>query len=195
MNNRYYLIRHGESFANRKGLIVSDPANALRDFGLTAKGAEQVMQAALKTRLDENTLIISSDFLRARETAEIFHGIICASDAIVLEARLRERDFGNWELQDHENYKAVWRADLHSPNDRVNGVESVTSVLNRGMALVSELEREHSEKNILLVGHGDVLQILLAFQKGVEPRYHRTFAPIQNAELRSLPIAIERQTA
>ena len=58
-------MRHGESLANRRGIIVSKPENALNDFGLTPRGAEQVMQAALNTRLDRNTHEVSSDLKRA----------------------------------------------------------------------------------------------------------------------------------
>ena len=35
LNNRYFVLRHGESRANTKQIIVSDPKNGLFDFGLT----------------------------------------------------------------------------------------------------------------------------------------------------------------
>lgn len=36
--NRYHLLRHGESIANRRGLIASRPENALESYGLTPRG-------------------------------------------------------------------------------------------------------------------------------------------------------------
>lgn len=195
MKNRFFIMRHGESIANRKGLIVSEAENAIDEFGLTSLGAEQVMKSALKTRLDEHTKIVSSDYLRARETAEILHGIVCASNEIVFDKRLRERQFGEWELQDHSHYDQVWENDLRSPNRRINGVESVSSVLNRGLSVINDLDTAYSGETILLVGHGDVLQILLTFQHGMEPCFHRTISPLRNAEIRSVPMQSSQKIA
>ena len=55
-------MRHGQSTANKQGLIVSAPDNALNDYGLTLNGANQVLEAALNTRLNTNTIIVSSDY-------------------------------------------------------------------------------------------------------------------------------------
>ena len=71
-NNRFFLMRHGESVANKRGIITSNEDNALNNFGLTNRGAEQVMNAALNTRLDQETIIVSSDYLRARETPKYY---------------------------------------------------------------------------------------------------------------------------
>jgi len=184
--NRYYLMRHGESLANRRGLIISKAENALNHHGLTSKGAEQVMTAAMNTRLDYNTVIVSSDYKRALETAEIVHSVLACKTDLVLEPRLRERDFGSWELSDHSNYEAVWQHDLNQPLNTVNEVESVDSVLNRGLAVIKELEQTYSEQSILLVGHGDVLQIQLAYNHNINPRFHRSLSSIGNADIRSL---------
>lgn len=184
MKNRYYVLRHGESVANRKGLIVSHPENALTQYGLTTQGAEQVMRTAASTRLDEGTVIISSDYLRAYETAQILHGIVSVDQPVQTDERLRERNFGHLELQDHQNYEAVWQADALERS--MPGIESVKDVLCRALSLVNELDRRFNGKTILLVGHGDVLQILLAYFRGVEPHHHRTLKPIRNAEIRSL---------
>ncbi len=77
MKNRYFAMRHGQSEANAARIIASDPAVCLQGFGLTPSGAAQVT-ASVKGCLHEfgqvfgqDTLIISSDFLRARQTAQI----------------------------------------------------------------------------------------------------------------------------
>ena len=184
--NRYFVMRHGESIANRKRIIVSHKSNALYDYGLTALGAEQVMQSATHTRLKQGTLIFSSDFLRAKETAEIIHGIICAESNLILDKRLRERNFGDLELEHTNEYENVWRKDELSANQQEKHIESVTSVLDRSLELVNEIEQSVSGKDVLLVGHGDVLQILITFYQGFEPKFHRSIAHIKNAEIRVL---------
>lgn len=184
--NRYYLMRHGESLANRRGLIISHPEHALNNYGLTTLGAEQVMTAALNTRLNQDTIIVSSDYLRARETAEIMHSVLSCKSEITFNTNLRERDFGDWELSDHSNYEKVWFHDLNSSAQPSNKVESVTQTLNRGLSVIDSLETEYQDRSILLVSHGDVLQILLAHHHQMNPRFHRSLRSLANADIRSL---------
>lgn len=196
--NRYYLMRHGESTANRQGLIVSHPQNAINDYGLTTKGAEQVMNAALSTRLKNDTVIICSDYKRARETAEIVKSILGCSAELHLEPKLRERDFGQWELTDHKNYETVWRNDISHPQKKINDVETVNKVLERCLSVIEDLENKHRNRTILLVGHGDVLQVLLSYQHNIDPRFHRSLSSIGNADIRSLSnlqLAVETPAA
>lgn len=185
-SNRYYLMRHGESLANRRGLIVSHPDNALNNYGLTPRGAEQVMNASLKTRLGSDTIIVSSDFLRAKETAEIVASVLSCSNPPQYDERLRERNFGNWELTEHINYEMVWQDDVNHPSKTNNKVESVGDVLKRSLSVLKSLDQRYQGQRILLVGHGDVLQILLAHYHNINPRFHRSLSSIANADLRSL---------
>ncbi|GHA17072.1 fructose 1,6-bisphosphatase [Arenicella chitinivorans] len=186
MQNQYTLMRHGESLANRKGLIVSAPENALNDYGLTSKGADQVISAALKSRIHSDTLIVSSDYRRAIETAEIVHSVVACKHDIVRDERIRERFFGDWELEDHRHYEDVWQNDLASPTSTDNNVEPVLDTLARAQSLIESLEADYTNRSILLVSHGDVLQILLAHYHRLNPRFHRSLSAIGNAEVRSL---------
>ncbi|MDN6400286.1 MAG: histidine phosphatase family protein, partial [Brachybacterium sp.] len=98
MNSDIWVLRHGESTANVEGLIVSVPGpRALAEVGLTPRGREQARQAgrgAIDQGLGADTLVISSDFARARQTAEEFAGVLGAREPR-LDPRLRERCFGN----------------------------------------------------------------------------------------------------
>ncbi len=179
-------MRHGESLANRRGLIVSAPDNALNDYGLTSKGADQVMASALNTRLSANITIITSDYKRARESAEIMSSVLSCSNDVLIDTRMRERDFGAYELSDHSNYETVWQNDVTNPDESINGVETVENVLKRGLATIESLEKTHRNQTILLVGHGDVLQILLSHHQNINPRFHRSLSSIGNADIRSL---------
>lgn len=179
-------MRHGESQANRQGLICSSPDNALDEFGLTAKGAEQVMHTALNTRLGTDTLLVTSDFRRARESAEIMKSVLSCTTSTILEPLLRERNFGSLELEDHSNYDSIWQNDVKDPENSFNGVETVGSVLKRGLSTIQKLERNYLNQTILMVGHGDVLQILLSHHHNVNPRFHRSLSSMGNADIRSL---------
>ena len=186
LNNKYYLMRHGQSTANKQGLIVSAPDNALNDYGLTLRGANQVLDAAINTRLNTNTIIVSSDYKRAIETANIMHSVLGIKTPVIKESLLRERFFGDWELSDHNNYNEVWKQDLINPASSSNKVESVDETLKRACKAIEKLETLYCDKTILLVGHGDVLQILGAYYQNISPRFHRSLNSIGNADIRSL---------
>lgn len=179
-------MRHGESLANRQGIIVSTPENALSRYGLTARGVEQTVQAALGTRLDRNTIIVSSDYKRAIETAEIVKSVIDVKTSISIDVNLRERNFGNYELQDHKRYDEVWQNDIAYPSNSMSGVETVDQTLERSLKVILALEALYIDSTILLVSHGDLLQMLFAHYHHINARFHRSISSINNAEIRSL---------
>jgi len=187
-------MRHGESIANKQGLIVSHPNNAVDGFGLTTNGANQVLEAALNTRLNNNTIIISSDFKRALETAQIMHNVLSLKTPIHYHSLLRERDFGEWELSDHENYHSIWQQDLDNKKGPMpKGIETVENVLKRSNSVIQSLEEKYQNESILIVGHGDVLQILYAHHQNMPPRFHRSLNHINNADIRQLIKVEEKQ--
>lgn len=190
LRNRYFVMRHGQSKANLQEIIVSHPANGIRDeFALTDIGKEQARSAARQSTLDADTVIFSSDFSRAKETAEIVQAALGAQP-IRLTELLRERHFGNWEKKDHKHYQNVWDFDKNDADHEEAGVESVNSVLGRATKLIVELEETYNNKNILLVSHGDCLQILqTGFQK-IDPSKHRTLTHLQTAEIRKMSLAV-----
>jgi glucosyl-3-phosphoglycerate phosphatase len=197
--NSYSVMRHGQSKANAGGIIVSRVENdASGDYGLTEPGREQVRAAALSCPLRSRfglsclppagsppaeALIFSSDFARAAQTAEIMRVHLGVPD-VVLATALRERCFGDWEGTPTANYRAVWAADEAGYAD--DGVEPVGSVLDRVTAFILDLEREHSGRDILLVSHGDTLQILQAGFARIDPARHRHLPHLETAEVRRL---------
>ena len=72
VRNTYYVMRHGQSTANVQGIVLSWPEHGVRPgYGLTAHGCQQVEQAARESGLPASTLVYSSDFARAYQTAMI----------------------------------------------------------------------------------------------------------------------------
>lgn len=189
LKNEYFILRHGKSLANEIGKIVSHPKDGTKSYGLTKEGRGQVektiTEAIDKKILDSETIIISSDFKRARETAEIAKNIL-KTQPIILKINLRERYFGDWDQTDHNNYKETWSLDSSDASHKIKNVESVNEVVKRATEMIKELENKHSNKKILLVSHGDTLQILqTAFEK-VDGKNHRSFPHLETAGLRKL---------
>lgn len=186
LKNRYYIVRHGRSKANEAGIILSTPADGTAEWGLTAEGIRQAEQAAESCGLPPETVIYSSDFCRAKETAEIIHAGINASAGMTLSTNLRERFFGSWDKTPDSNYHEVWKGDRISGDNTENNVESPNQVFSRIIGLISDLEQQHTGQVILLVSHGDALQILQTGFAGIPAHQHRSLPHINTAEIRCL---------
>ncbi len=186
LQNTYYLLRHGTSVANEEGLIVSSPEVGTRRYGLADIGRQQVRQSVENAadRLGDVHAVYSSDFLRTKQTAEIACEILGVP--LTTTPTLRERFFGELDLQSNDHYANVWRYDAEDPSHERWGVESVVSVAARMESAISELEDKFRGKTLLVVSHGDPLQILLTQRSGQSLTKHREIEPIQTAEIREL---------
>ena len=180
--NTYVGMRHGESAANVRGVIASSIEADTADLaGLTENGREQIREAAKSSPLGRDALVVCSDFIRAHQSASIAAQIIQCRPPIV-DARLRERDFGPLDTASAENYAHVWVADAR--REAVPGVEGVEAVRRRALALVDEVETRCLGRTVLLVAHGDTLQILQTAFAGLPAADHRALPPMRNAEIR-----------
>lgn len=178
--NQYLLMRHGHSEANRQGSIVSAPAHGIDGFGLSAYGQTQLDTLLADWPQAVPSRIVHSDFLRTTQTAARVarhFGLDMHS-----EPRLRERSFGELEGEGDHRYAEIWALDAGDASHRAHGVESLQSVAARMLALLGELESRYRGETLLLVGHGDPLQILLAELAG-DVRRHREREPLAPAAL------------
>ena len=185
-------MRHGESEANARRLIVSAPQNGTEKFGITDAGRMQVHQSvrSWQDKMSGVQQIFTSDFLRARQTAEIAGQLL--DRPVEMDIRLRERDFGTLELKSNSNYALVWELDARETDARETEAEtagnpwqaeSVDAVLRRTAAAIRDL-MANAHGDLLIVSHGDPLQILLAGLEGRSPHEHRQLPPFQVAEIR-----------
>jgi broad specificity phosphatase PhoE len=145
--------------------------------------------------------VLSSDLLRAKETAEavrtaVLGGLqdaigdpICLyTGQVVLDTRLRERGFGEWDLTSDTNYNKVWDEDAVDPSHETKGVEAVMSVMDRVSQCVLEWDERLNDHMIICVAHGDVLQILQASFSKLDGSQHRTVDHLETATLRPLEL-------
>jgi broad specificity phosphatase PhoE len=187
LRNMYFVMRHGKSLANNEEVINSNPEKGVNGYGLTEEGKEQAKKNAEHAQqegmLDENTVVFSSDFARARETAEIVSEVL-GCEAPLFTPKLRERNFGDFEGTSNSNYEKVWEVDAERVSHEGSGIEEVSDVRERVLTLMGDLEETNDGKNILLVSHGDTLQILLTVFASREPYEHRSLPHLQTAEIR-----------
>ncbi|MCB1174328.1 MAG: histidine phosphatase family protein [Leptospiraceae bacterium] len=189
LQNQYFAMRHGKSEANAAGLVISDPAIGTSAYGLTPEGQDQAAtSAAAAVHLNTDTLIVSSDFLRARQTAEIMHRQLQLKHPVRLSVALRERYFGDYDQKPDQHYQEIWEQDRLDANWSGHNVESAYAVMDRSSGLVLALEREFQGRQIVLTAHGDVLQILQAAFQKVSASAHRSLPHLSTAEIRELQL-------
>lgn len=215
LRNKYYALRHGQSQANVAKVIASSPAVACSQYGLSPMGVIQARQAGLDVvqcylKLQEADVplsgicLLSSDLLRARETADAvasaikdhnerdaFLPIRLFNDNVILETRLRERDFGEWDLTSDANYENVWKDDAIDPSHTRRGVESVNSVMNRVSDCVLDWESRLENHMVVCIAHGDVLQIMQTCFAKIDGSKHRTLEHLETASLRQLELIVD----
>ena len=190
LSNRYFVMRHGQSEANVAGIIVSSPTVGCDAYGLTETGKQQAAHSInTSLQLKDNIHIYSSDFLRAKETAEIVHKALNGKHPIHYTPQLRERFFGDLNGLGDNNYQKVWTLDQTDPNHHQYGVESANQVVTRTRGLIGELESQLKNETILLVAHGDVLQLLQTWFQGVCASQHRQLPHLDTAEIRHLKLS------
>jgi probable phosphoglycerate mutase len=187
--NIYFVLRHGESMPNIRGVILSHLEEGKKaEYTLTKNGEEQVWHSAQEAKaqglLKENTVIFSSPFSRCRKTAEIAKEVLGVKSEIIFDDRLRERWFGDWEAKSNVHYQDVWDKDILDPDHKDANVESTTEVAARVAGLIHDLEERHAGKNILLVSHGDALQILQTFFENKPSATHRELRHLKVGEVR-----------
>jgi glucosyl-3-phosphoglycerate phosphatase len=186
-HNTYFVMRHGRSKANEQEIILSNPEDGTTAYGLTEIGEQQAKASATDAKgkkiLDNETIILSSDFTRTKETAEIVREVLNAKP-ITLTPKLRERYFGLWDKKHVSHYTDVWNNDKFDANHTKDDVESTADVRARTMSLITDLEKEYQGKTILLVSHGDALQILLTEFADIDSSQHRSLQHLETAEIR-----------
>jgi len=190
LTNRYFVMRHGQSLANLQQLIVSHPQNGIDAYGLSEHGMMQARESVQAcSRFNSNLLIVSSDFRRARETAEIAQELLGSTNSLQFDQRLRERNFGEWELTPDSAYPLIWARDEVNPDNDEKGIESPNQVMARVTTLVCEYEEKNSGVTILLISHGDALQILQTAFSKQDASEHRRQQHLETAEIREISLS------
>ncbi len=165
-----YLVRHGETDWNVRGLLQGS-----QDIPLNSLGRQQATRAGdnLNWLLPHNSPLdfISSPLQRARETMQLLRQQLGLPPGDYrCDGRLKEISFGDWEglswAQIHQQEPERYQQYLASPVDfpMPNG-ECWQTVFDRISSLLASLQRDS-----LLVGHSIVLKAFLAVAGGIDPR-------------------------
>lgn len=184
LKNNIVLLRAGESFADSRHEVQTNPVRKLRqDNALTMKGREQIIEAAkeIETKLNfQPSYIWVSNTERAYESAVVLaREIQLGQNRIVPEfSFLDARAAGIYE---GTNDETTWE-EIHK-NDEVVGLDykpptspdgtpcdSVNNVLVRVRQLISTIEGMYSGENVVVVSpDSEILSILEAALSNNDP--------------------------
>ena len=154
---RLLLVRHGQSTWNSAGRW-----QGWADAPLTTLGEEQARAGARGLAGLGIARVASSDLARARRTAELMAADLDLSDVIV-DARLRERDVGDWtglQTNDiHERWPGQLEAWREGRLERPPNGESDVDMLARVQAALAALAGR--DGMTLVVTHGGVIHLVV----------------------------------
>ena len=159
---RLYLIRHGETLANRSFRYIGR-----RDDALSETGVRQAAELATALASLPISAVISSPLQRARKTAQAIAE--ARQLEVELTPELRECDFGAWEgltraevlargPEEAQLFQAWERDATLAPPEG----ESFTALQQRVCTYVNELARMHAGQTLALVSHVGPIKVLLA---------------------------------
>lgn len=159
------LVRHGETSANARGLLLgrADPP-------LSGVGREQAYAVAqVLGREDRPLAVVASPLRRARETAA------CIADVFELEVEaepeLMEMDYGEWDQRPlaeipREVWK-VWRGDVDFAPP---GGESLREVQTRVSACMRRLAERAEDGVVVAVSHVSPIKAAVLWALGLDDR-------------------------
>jgi probable phosphoglycerate mutase len=162
-----YLVRHGQSEWNVRRLTQGQTAHP----PLTGLGREQAARAArllvadLAARDTAVRRIVSSDLVRAVETAQVLGEALGAP--VTLDPRLREQHLGALEGRGYDDTWAAAEAfDWSDPTLPIAGGESLMDVHLRMADVLGSVD---PTAVTVLVSHGDAIRAAVAHLHGVAP--------------------------
>lgn len=193
-------------------------------FGLSSKGrlevvetaktlADHIITTSTQTQNRARVRILTSPFQRTLNTASIiksqfrtffspFQDTITLELGLTITQDLRERFFGEFEMRTPSDdlYNQVWAADAQNPFHELFGVESVVDVTRRVTGVIRSQEERQEEQEgeevwVVLVSHGDSLQILQTAMRGWSGDRHRQLEHLETANWRVVEWCPDLQAA
>jgi broad specificity phosphatase PhoE len=155
------LVRHGQSEWNAAGLMQGQT----QDVPLTDLGHQQAATAARELTLLRPGALISSDLLRAVQTAE--HCARSTGLRFTTSSALREQGYGVLEGRPSRDLWDV--VDWTDPHWSAEGGESLAELHGRVETYLKQLVADPPADVVALVTHGDTIRAAEAVAAGLGP--------------------------
>lgn len=166
---RLYLIRHGETLANRQHLL-----QGAADGELTNEGRLQIEQLGRHMAHFQIDKIISSDLTRAHLTGVAIanhHGLEVEVNPLV-----REWDCGVWDGRTQKDFlEMIKHLEGGISSFEPEGGEKMAQVYQRARDFLTRILSEDRRKTIAVCSHGDFMRMLLSCMLDIHPNQASLF--------------------
>lgn len=180
------IVRHAESLKNvERARVEQFDSNRLKldikerdmDIELSEKGEWQAIAAgkALKPLMRFDAVFVSP-YIRCRQTADLIVEQLGYSPKVVVEERIREKEFG---VVDNLTKKGIakfypdeWERRMRDGKYyyRPSGGESYPDVALRVHSLLGTLTRDYRRKNVMVVCHSVVVKVFRKLLERLEEK-------------------------
>jgi broad specificity phosphatase PhoE len=152
------VVRHGQTEANRSGLLLGRSDVALTDLGR----AQAAALSATVHRTARVTAVIASPLARARETADYF------DLPVEIDERWIEIDYGALEGRPFADVPvSMWNAWRADPDFVPDGGESLAACGRRVERSCEDLRARASTSDVVVVTHVSPIKAGVAWALGV----------------------------
>lgn len=134
--------------------VAIDPAVPVPDWPLSDLGRARVQALAGAPWLADTRAIVSSDEVKARETAALIGAMLGLTPGI--DPALNEIDRSSTGYLPHDQHEAMADAFFANPDRSVQGWEPASQVQARGLAAIRDHVARHRGGDLLIVGHGGI---------------------------------------
>jgi isoleucyl-tRNA synthetase len=153
--NTYFAVRHGQGEHNLQDIASSHADDPIH---LTELGKTQAKKAGEDLKEKKITAIYASPFIRTRETiALIAQELNFPIEKVIFDKRLGDIDAGVYEGKPFSfiNYFK----NLKKFDEKIEGGESPQDVKNRMGQFLYEVDKNHTNENVLIVTHGIFFEV------------------------------------
>jgi len=151
--NEIYLIRHGETDANRNYIVQGRMDNPLNEYGKDQAMKTGIYLAKQKIKFD---LVLSSPLKRAFETARLINSGMKMSKPIIVHQDLIERNFGDYDGQKiTDEYTDLIR------RGTIPHMEQNDVLEERIFRTIKEIRKKYPNKKLWIVTHSHVIKAVL----------------------------------
>lgn len=153
-----YVVRHGQTIVNAKGLI-----NARNIIGINNTGKKEAQNAAEQMEKIKIDLVFCSPLRRTKQTCKIINK---NKTKVFYDKRLLERDSRSMQFEKVEKLDLKEWYDMDKTKVYKNS-EGFKKIYDRVKNFLEDLKCKYNDKSILIVTHGDVCKAIYSYVNNV----------------------------
>lgn len=172
-----YILRHGETVWNFKGITQGRSNNRL-----SKRGIEQIKEVALKYKNTNFDEIFVSPLMRTVQTANIFNKY--HNKKLKKDERIIEIDQGIFAGRKKDSFTPE-EIEMRKNRTPETGMETQKNIVQRVKDFLDDISKKYKDKRILVVTHRGIAKILYYLINNIDTNEKiEDMSLFKNAEIR-----------